>query len=297
MIKLIDWTDVEGVFKLYSILIGNNSNIAEQVEAAIYDNINWVNLDGTINMEKLYVPTASLSGGNYLYITNNSRNNGYSQGYKLYSGETLLTTITSSSMYESVDLETILSTTGTYNISVAATGTGYEDSDKCEAISVTAYSITNVLTNASANANNASAFINKNNSTTLTYTANSGCSFPSTINVTGATYSWNAVTGALTLSQATDSITITIVAEETSDSVVIFESEITVTQNGTPIASGDTVTSGTVLTVSVPAFYSSVASLVLYANSVEIARDSGSDYVTANYTVQGNVEFTWGWDY
>lgn len=99
------------------------SNV-ETLTAYLWDGTNWKDLNGTIRLVKFYPPTISISG-NTLTITNDSRNGNHVTGYKIYSGSTLLTTISGTTL----DLSTVISTSGNYQISVIATGTGYEDSN------------------------------------------------------------------------------------------------------------------------------------------------------------------------
>lgn len=127
------------------VFIGNSSDYPEPVSFAIYDGTNWVNDDGTIELTKLYPPTISISGAT-LTIVNDSRNSSYVTAYKIYNGQTLLTTTANTT----VDLSSIISTAGTYNLTVVASGTGYTDSNASNEVEFSAYSITNVLTNVSA---------------------------------------------------------------------------------------------------------------------------------------------------
>ena len=84
------------------------------------------------------------------------------------------------------------------------------------------FSITNVLSNVTADGENPTT-IAANDSVTLIYTAASGYKLPSSITVTNATFSWEPSTGVLDLSNPTGNVTVTIsgVAAVTSYSVKI----------------------------------------------------------------------------
>ena len=211
------------------VFIGNSSDYPESVSFAIYDGTNWVNDDGTIEFTKLYPPTISISGAT-LTIVNDSRNSSYVTAYKIYNGQTLLTATANTT----VDLSSIISTAGTYNLTVVASGTGYTDSNASNAVEFSAYSITNALTNVSAAAGNATVMLSTQSSVALTYTANSGYALPqgltsAELNVVGADFTWNQSTGVLTLSNPTGNITVTIVGQVAASGVQIT---ISVSGNG-----------------------------------------------------------------
>ena len=108
---------------------GDENNKAKEVTAYVHDGVNWHNLDGEITLTKLYAPQISISGKT-LTITNDGRNGSHVTNYKVYNGSTLLTTITATTL----DLTTVITVYGTYNISVIATGTGYTDSDSSNVV-------------------------------------------------------------------------------------------------------------------------------------------------------------------
>ena len=108
---------------------GDENNKAKEVTAYVHDGVNWHNLDGEITFTKLYAPKISISDKT-LTITNDGRNGSHVTNYKVYNGSTLLTTITATTL----DLTTVITANGTYNISVIATGTGYTDSDSSNVV-------------------------------------------------------------------------------------------------------------------------------------------------------------------
>ena len=108
---------------------GDENNKAKEVTAYVHDGTNWHTLDGEITLTKLYAPKISISGKT-LTITNDGRNGSKVTNYKVYNGSTLLTTITATTL----DLTTVITANGTYNISVIATGTGYTDSDSSNVV-------------------------------------------------------------------------------------------------------------------------------------------------------------------
>ena len=107
-----------------------DQNLAKLIDAYLYDGANWVNVNtGDFTFTKLYAPRISISD-NTLTITNDGRNGSKVTNYKVYNGSTLLTTITATTL----DLTTVITANGTYNISVTATGTGYADSDNSNVV-------------------------------------------------------------------------------------------------------------------------------------------------------------------
>ena len=75
------------------------------------------------------------------------------------------------------------------------------------------YTITNVLTNVSADPNNVNIINRGVSGLTLIYYANNGYTLPNSITVTGASYTWDQSTGNLVLSNATSDVSVTIVGE------------------------------------------------------------------------------------
>ena len=115
-----------GVKNVYK---GNSNNVAEFVDAYLYDGAKWVNVNtGATVQTNYYAPTISLSGST-LTITPDSRNSNVG-GYKVYDGETIVTTTTSLT----VDLLAYITTEGDHTITVKATGTAYGDSPASNAV-------------------------------------------------------------------------------------------------------------------------------------------------------------------
>ena len=107
-----------------------DQSLAKFIDAYVYDGVNWVNVNtNDVTFTKLYAPTISISGKT-LTITNDGRNGSHVTNYKVYNGNTLLTTVTATTL----DLTTVITANGTYNISVIATGTGYTDSDSSNVV-------------------------------------------------------------------------------------------------------------------------------------------------------------------
>ena len=158
----------------------------------------------------LNAPTISLSDST-LTITNPATNGNFVTSYKVYDGETLVATVTTTT----VDLSAYITTAGTHTITVKAAGTNFVDSAASNSASfvvVARYSITPTLTNVTAASGNATD-IAEGETVTLTYTANDGYNLPDTVTVTGATGSWNKSSGTLTLSNATGNVTFTITGQ------------------------------------------------------------------------------------
>ena len=115
-----------GVKNVYK---GNSNNVAEFVDAYLFDGAKWVNINtGATVQTNYYAPTISLSGST-LTITPDSRNTNVG-GYKVYDGETIVTTTTSLT----VDLSAYITTEGDHTITVKTTGTAYGDSPASNAV-------------------------------------------------------------------------------------------------------------------------------------------------------------------
>lgn len=84
-------------------------------------------------------------------------------------------------------------------------------------IGSTVYSITTTLTNVTGAINNPT-IIAPNGTATLMFTTDLGYALPSSITVTGASYTWNDSTGILVLSNPTSNVSITI-----SSSIIILD--------------------------------------------------------------------------
>lgn len=218
---------------------GDENNKAKEVTAYVFDGVNWHNLNGEITFTKLYAPKISISGKT-LTITNDGRNGSHVTNYKVYNGSTLLTTITATTL----DLTTVITTNGTYNISVIATGTGYTDSDSSNVVeyNYASYSITTNLTGVTANASNPTT-VSTLASSTLTFTANTGYNLPSSVIVTGAEFTWTKSSGTLVLSNPTGNVSVTVAGVAISRTITATLTNVTAASgNATTIATDETKT-------------------------------------------------------
>ena len=77
------------------------------------------------------------------------------------------------------------------------------------------YTITTKLTNCIGVSSNPTTII-ENGTATLTFTANDGYKLPDAVNVTGASYNWDKLSGTLTLSNPTSDISVIVIAVEAS---------------------------------------------------------------------------------
>lgn len=76
----------------------------------------------------------------------------------------------------------------------------------------------------------------------LTFKADAGYSLPDTVVVTGAAYSWNKTTGKLTLSNPTEDVTVTVVAEKIVYSITTNLIDVTgMSDNSNTITVGESV--------------------------------------------------------
>lgn len=197
----------------------------------------WSLHSKTVAFTKLYAPKISISGTT-LTITNDERNGSYVTNYKVYNGSTLLTTITATTL----DLTTVITAYGTYNISVIATGIGYTDSDSSNVVeyNYSVYSITTNLTNVTANASNPTT-VSTVASSTLTFTASSGYNLPDNVTVTGAEFTWTKSSGTLVLSNPTEAVSVTIAGVAISRTITATLTNVTAASgNATTIATGET---------------------------------------------------------
>ena len=218
---------------------GDENNKAKEVTAYVFDGVNWHNLNGEITFTKLYAPKISISGKT-LTITNDGRNGSHVTSYKVYNGSTLLTTITATTL----DITTVITANGTYNISVIATGTGYTDSDNSNIVeyNYASYSITTNLTGVTANASNPTT-VSTLASSTLTFTANTGYNLPDNVTVTGAEYTWTKSSGTLVLSNPTGNVSVTVAGVAISRTITATLTNVTAASgNATTIATGETKT-------------------------------------------------------
>ena len=261
---------------------GDENNKAKEVTAYVHDGVNWHDLDGEITLTKLYAPKISISGKT-LTITNDGRNTSYVTNYKVYNGSTLLTTITATTL----DLTTVITANGTYNISVIATGTGYTDSNNSNVVEYNygVYSITTNLTNVSANASNPTT-VSTVASSTLTFTASTGYNLPDNVTVTGAEFTWTKSSGTLVLSNPTGAVSVTVAGVAISRTITATLTNVTAASgNATTIATGETK----VLTYTANSGYNLPDTVTVTGATGVWNKDAGT-LTLSNPT--GNVTFT-----
>lgn len=218
---------------------GDENNKAKEVTAYVFDGVNWHNLDGEITLTKLYAPKISISGKT-LTITNDGRNGAYATNYTIYNGNTALTTIRDTTL----DLTTVITTNGTYNISAIALGIGYTDSDRSNVVeyNYAVYNITTNLTGVTANASNPTT-VSTLASSTLTFTANTGYNLPDNVTVTGAEFTWTKSSGTLVLSNPMGNVSVTVAGVAISYTITPTLTNVTAASgNATTIATGETKT-------------------------------------------------------
>ena len=217
-----------------------NQSLAKFIDAYVYDGVNWVNVNtNDVTFTKLYAPKISISGKT-LTITNDGRNGSHVTNYKVYNGSTLLTTITATTL----DLTTVITANGTYNISVIATGTGYTDSDNSNIVeyNYAVYNITTNLTGVTANTSNPTT-VSTLASSTLTFTVNTGYNLPDNVTITGAEYTWTKSSGTLVLSNPTGNVSVTVAGVAISRTITATLTNVTAASgNATTIATGETKT-------------------------------------------------------
>lgn len=215
-----------------------DQSLAKFIDAYVYDGVNWANVNtNDVTFTKLYAPKISISGKT-LTITNDGRNGSKVTNYKVYNGSTLLTTITATTL----DLTTVITANGTYNISVIATGTGYTDSNNSNVVEYNygVYNITTNLTNVTANASNPTT-VSTVASSTLTFTANTGYNLPDNVTVTGAEFTWTKSSGTLVLSNPTGAVSVTVAGVAISRTITPTLTNVTAASgNATTIATGET---------------------------------------------------------
>lgn len=116
-------TEVEvGIKYVYK---GNSSNNATFIDAYLFEDINWINVNtGDVMVTKLYAPKIRILNET-LIITNDDRNGSKVTSYEIYKDGVLLTTTTNTSF----DLSSLISELGTYVITVKAVGTDVEKSE------------------------------------------------------------------------------------------------------------------------------------------------------------------------
>ena len=215
-----------------------DQSLAKFIDAYVYDGVNWVNVNtNDVTFTKLYAPTISISGKT-LTITNDGRNGSKVTSYKIYNDNTLLTTITVTTL----DLTMVITANGTYNISVIATGTGYTDSNSSNVVeyNYASYNITTNITNVTANASNPTT-VSTLASSTLTFTANTGYNLPDNVTVTGTEFTWTKSSGTLVLSNPTSNVSVTVAGVAISRTITATLTNVTAASgNATTIATGET---------------------------------------------------------
>lgn len=263
---------------------GDENNKAKEVTAYVFDGVNWHNLDGEITLTKLYAPKISISGKT-LTITNDGRNGSHVTNYKVYNGSTLLTTITATTL----DLTTVITANGTYNISVIATGTGYTDSDRSNVVeyNYAVYNITTNLTGVTANASNPTT-VSTLASSTLTFTANTGYNLPDNVTVTGAEFTWTKSSGTLVLSNPTGAVSVTVAGIAISRTITATLTNVTAASgNATTIATGETK----VLTYTAASGYTLPDSVTVTGATGIWNKDEGT-LILSNPTANVNITIT-----
>ena len=163
----------------------------------------------TIPHPKLQAPSISRSNGT-ISISNPSANGNFVTGYAVYNGNIHRGNISGSSFALSG------LGTGTYELSVKARGTNFDDSDKSNVIKASVYTIARTLTNLTAN--NSTAFISNGLPYTVTLTPASAYYLPEDITVTmgGKAYTkftYDSYTGVITIPAVNGNIEITAVAD------------------------------------------------------------------------------------
>ena len=260
-----------------------DQNLAKFIDAYLYDGANWVNVNtNDVTFTKLYAPKISISGKT-LTITNDGRNGSKVTNYKVYNGSTLLTTVTATTL----DLTTVITTNGIYNISVIATGTGYTDSDSSNVVeyNYASYNITTNITNVTANASNPTT-VSTIASSTLTFTANTGYNLPDNVTVTGAEFTWTKSSGTLVLSNPTGNVSVTVAGVAISYTITPTLTNVTAASgNATTIATGETK----VLTYTTNSGYNLPDTVTVTGATGVWNKDAGT-LTLSNPT--GNVTFT-----
>lgn len=109
---------------------------------------------------------------------------------------------------------------GTYVFKYEGADGTYTDIGSLVVGGLVEYSITPTLTNCTGASNNATV-IEENSTVTLTFAANDGFALTETVEVIGATYTWDASTGALVLSEPTSDVTVIITATKSGYTNII----------------------------------------------------------------------------
>lgn len=159
---------------------------------------------------QLYAPSI-LRSGDTIKISNPSTNGGFVDAFKIYNGNEVIGTQSSSS-FSLIGLGK-----GNYELYVSATGEDFEESEKSNKIKASVYSITKTLENLTANDN--TALISNGSSYTVTLTPASGKYLPEDIDVSiggkSVGYEYNSYTGVITIPSVTGDIEIQAAALDT----------------------------------------------------------------------------------
>lgn len=176
---------------------------------------------------QLNAPTISRSG-NTLTLTNPSTNGNFLTKYKLYDGNTLLVEInaTGNTTYNLLNLGV-----GVYNLNARCCGNNFNDSNASNSVVYAIYTINSDLTNLTTSSSATTIGIGQTYTTTLT--AINGKYLPNFITLTIAgeigDYSYNNITGAISVPNVQGNIAITAAASDYSrlDSpVILYENDI-----------------------------------------------------------------------
>lgn len=185
---------------------------------------------------QLNAPTISLSGST-LSITDGN-NGSFSENFEIYSNNELKAVVSTS--VTSYNLTAIITTTGTYSITVKSSGTGMITSAPSNAVSYsgpTVYTITTNITNGTIEVPGTIREGETNLAALIT--ANTGYDAPADATVTGCTHEvvpWGAGYLALKLSYPTGNVTITATCTAQSTpldapSVSLSDDVVTLTDN------------------------------------------------------------------
>lgn len=149
--------------------------------------------------------------GNTLYITNPTTNGDFVEGFNIYAnGVQVGTQLVAETTF---DL-TVLEQGSTYLITAGAYSTNFTESTSNEvSYNSRVFYITYTLTNVTGDPSNPDYIPIYDDRTTLLFTADAGYSLPDSVSVSGASYTWDKLSGSLVISGPVSQIVITITAE------------------------------------------------------------------------------------